>query len=79
VEWIRSPRKSVSNCSIGWKDLVFNFPLMGGSIVWRVRNGRRIRVGEDPWEGSEGAHNLSKALVEKINNDDISSLWDVAS
>jgi hypothetical protein len=35
--------------------------------VWKVGDGRKIRIGEDPWEGSDGSYKLSKELVEKLN------------
>jgi hypothetical protein len=58
-EWVHAPHKPVANCFIVWKALVDSFPLIGNWLVWKIGNEKRIRIGEDPWEGSEGNFNLS--------------------
>jgi hypothetical protein len=48
-EWIRKPSKYISNVLIVWKATIKYFSLIGNWLVWKVGNGRRIRLGKDPW------------------------------
>lgn len=52
IEWFRQPVKSQKNSSIGWKIMVQSFPLIGSWMAWRIRDGKNVRVGEDPWVGA---------------------------
>jgi hypothetical protein len=47
-EWIRLPVKPISKISNVWKPLVQSFPLLGNWLVWRIGNGVKARIGEDP-------------------------------
>lgn len=47
-EWIRLPTKTYQNASIIWKVVVFAFPLIKDWLVWKVGDGTRMRLGEDP-------------------------------
>jgi hypothetical protein len=47
VPWTNHPKAP----SFG-KPLVEAFPLIGKWTVWKIGNGHRIRVGEDPWLGA---------------------------
>jgi hypothetical protein len=40
------------NAYVIWKSIVlFFFPIIGEGIVWKVGNGKRVTLGEDPWVG----------------------------
>jgi hypothetical protein len=67
-EWFRSPRKSVSVSSTGWKVMVDAFPLIGAWFEWCIGNKRSVRIGEDPWEGSSKNFKLSKGLVRRLHS-----------
>jgi hypothetical protein len=58
VEWFRKPNNS-SKGSIVWKALVEAFPLVGYSVVWKIGDGKKVMVGEDP---SLGAINSFRIL-----------------
>jgi hypothetical protein len=59
VEWFHFPVKS-SKGSIMWKALVEAFPLVGKWTVWKIGNGRNVRLGEDPWLGAGDANTDEK-------------------
>ena len=60
--------KRTKNGSIGWKSLVLAFPLVGNWLAWLVGNGRKIRVGEDPWLGVGERYKISEGLVSKLRS-----------
>ena len=43
--------------------MVLSFPLIGSWMVWKVWNGHRVRIGEDPWIGSELNYRLPKYII----------------
>jgi hypothetical protein len=65
--------------SIVWKALVAAFPLVGLWTMWRVGNGRSIRLGEDPWLGSKNDFRFSESLLQATHSADIFSLEDAKS
>jgi hypothetical protein len=44
----RDPQKSSKNGSIVWKYLVASLPLIGPWTVWKIRDGKKVRIKEDP-------------------------------
>ena len=62
IEWIQLADKSQSNCSVVWKAVVKHFNLVGSSLVWRISNGRMVRIGIDPWVGCGGNRVLPEEL-----------------
>jgi hypothetical protein len=46
-------------------------------MVWRLGNGKILRIDEDPWEGSTSVHKISEDLVLSLHNNGIFSLWNV--
>ena len=49
--WIRNPNKSHSGGSVIRKVMVQSFCVLESKLAWNVGNGRKLRVGEDPWIG----------------------------
>lgn len=39
---------------------------MGAGLVWRVGNGRMVRLGLDPWVGSQLGHNLPEGVRQRL-------------
>jgi hypothetical protein len=66
-EWFKMSRKSITMSSTGRKAMVDTFPLIVERTNWRI-DGRSIRVGEDPWEGSTGDFKLFEDLVGRLHN-----------
>ena len=52
--WIRNPVKSHQGGSVIWKAVIKSFAVIGENLTWKVGNGRRVCVGEDPWLGCDG-------------------------
>ena len=42
--------------------------LIGDWICWKIGNGRKISIGEDPWIGGGEAFKLSNRLVEELHS-----------
>jgi len=49
--------------SIIWKAIVFTFPLIQDSLMWKVGNGERVCIGVDPWVGSGEGYILLENLI----------------
>jgi hypothetical protein len=60
-----------------WKALVEAFPLVGDWVVWKIGDGKKVRVGEDPWLGAGNYFRLSPPLIQSLRNNNIHSLHDV--
>jgi hypothetical protein len=67
IDWIRDPRKTVSNSSIVWKALDNAFPIIDSWIAWKIGNGKNIRVGLDPWVGSSENYRLPEATLASLH------------
>jgi hypothetical protein len=57
--------------------MVDSFPLIGDWTIWRVGNGKNLRLGKDSWEGSGNAFNLSVESMTVLQSKGIYYLWDV--
>jgi hypothetical protein len=60
-----------------WKGLVNDFPLIGEWTIWRLGNGKSIRIGEDMWDGVGNTFKFSDYLVLVLCNNGIFYLWEV--
>jgi hypothetical protein len=61
--WIRRAQKSLKGVSVIWKAIINSFPVIGEGLAWKIGNGHRVRLGADPWAGSEGQHLLPEQLI----------------
>ena len=61
-DWVQNPSKSHKGGSIIWKAVVLAFMVVEDCLVWKVGDGRKLRIGEDPWAGCENQHLLSDHL-----------------
>jgi hypothetical protein len=74
TDWFRTPVKS-SKGSIVWKVLVEAFPLVGSWTMWKVGNGKKVHVGEDPWIGAGDKFHLSPLLILALKEKNVCSLF----
>ena len=65
-DWIRRTIKSHIDGSVIWKAVVKSFDVIEDSLAWNIGNGRKMRVGEDPWVGCNQHHRLTENLVESL-------------
>ena len=76
VEWLRNPNKTYKNGSIGWKDMVLDYPLIKQWIGWKIGDGNCVRVGEDPWMGLGENFKLSPRLIQILRSTRIFTVAD---
>lgn len=57
-EWIRLERKSIKGDSNVWKGLLKDFDILGNWVTWKIGNGFKVKIGEDPWIRSNGSFRL---------------------
>jgi hypothetical protein len=58
-DYIKQRNKSFSNVSTMWKVLILAFPLIGNWLAWKMGIKINVKVGIDPWIGSDGMYKLS--------------------
>jgi hypothetical protein len=46
-----------------WKAIIKSFLVIGEGLAWKIGNGHWVRLGADPWMGSEGQHLISNQLT----------------
>ena len=66
IDWFKIPNKSFKNGSVGWKEMVLDFPLIGNWTSWKIGNMKSVRLGEDPWEGAGENYKLSISSINKL-------------
>ena len=79
LDWIRNPNKSHQGGFVIWKVVTKSFDVIGENLVWKVGNGRRVRVGEDPWLGCNEGFRLSELLVVSLRQRGVNYLYQLAS
>ena len=68
LDWIRDFEfKKHKSGSIIWKSLCKSFSLIAEGLVWKVGDGRKVRIGADPWIGSAQNHILPQPLIQIIH------------
>ena len=66
--WIRRSDKTHAGGSIFCKVVVKSFDVIGVGLAWCVKNGRKIRVGEDLWAGCLQQHLLLENTIPELRN-----------
>jgi hypothetical protein len=61
-----------------WKAILNAFPLIENGLAWKIGNGNRLRIGSDPWPGSDGNHLLTEQLIQSLHSRDILFLSSLA-
>jgi len=46
--------------------VIKSFDVIGGGLAWSVGNGRKIRIGEDPWAGCLQQHLLMEDTIQAL-------------
>jgi hypothetical protein len=75
-DWFCLPRKSSKNNLNIWIYLVEAFPLVGNWTMWRIGNGKNVKIGEHPWARSNIDFRLFDDLLSILHDQSIFSLWD---
>lgn len=78
-DWIRNRRKSHVGGSVIWKAIVKSFPLLESNLAWRVGNGQKLRIGQDPWIGCEQQHLLPAHITEQLGQSGVLTLCHLAA
>ena len=65
-DWIQNPGKTHYGGSIIWKVVAKSFGLIKAKLAWQIGNGRKLRVGEDPWVGSNQEHILPEGAIREL-------------
>ena len=58
--------------------MVQSFGVVGNKLAWKVGDGKKLRVGEDPWVGSTLQHLLPGHTVEALRQRDIIYIYQLA-
>ena len=77
-EWLQNPVKSHAGGSIFWKVVVKSMDVIEDSIAWMIRNGRKLRVGEDQWIGCIQQHKLRDDTVVALRQRGIFFIYQLA-
>ena len=78
-EWIKKNNKCHRGGSVIWKAVVKTFDVIEDSLAWNIGNGRRMRVGVDPWASCNRLFILSVILVESLRQHDVIYLFQLDS
>lgn len=62
-DWICNPVKKYTQGSSLWKAIVLSFPLVGSFLAWKVGDGKKVRLGADPWIDGQGLYHLSDDVI----------------
>ena len=50
------------------------FPLVENWVAWKIGDGRRMHIGQDPWEGSGEDYRLLDQLISQLTTKRIRTL-----
>lgn len=75
---MRRKDKRVPNGLVIWKATVKSFRIIEARLAWHIGNGKKVRIGIDPWVGCRAEHELPRELVTTLNDHGILYLNQVA-
>ena len=78
-DWIRNPGKTHTGGSIIWKAVVKSFGIIEAKLAWQIGNGRKLRVGEDPWVVCNQEHILWDGTVRALRLRSIFFLYQLSA
>lgn len=73
-DWVRRPDKQCSNISVIWRSVLNSFDIIDAGLAWRIGNGTKVRIGSDPWPGSDMRHILPQPLIDFLRDEGILKL-----
>ena len=76
TKWCRLEPKNTLRSSKIWMNLVDYFLVIGNWLSWKVVDGKKIKVGLDPWVGGVGIFSLSQYLRLTLNAQGFFTLGD---
>ena len=51
-----------------WRALIATFDAIDEWIIWKVGNGRRLKIGQEPWIGCYVAHKISLHMISSLRD-----------
>eukprot|EP00253_Pinus_taeda_P014434 PITA_14434 len=73
-DWIRSQEKRKKNVSVVWKATVEAFSVIEQGLAWKIGDGRKCRIGRDPWVRCNEAYALSPGFLRHLDHKGIYTL-----
>ena len=70
-EWVKNPMKNTHNVSSMSKVVALSFPRIAICLVWKVGDGGRVKLWEDPWVGCYDMYRLSKHTIDFLRGRDL--------
>ena len=70
------------NISIGWKDIIRSFDIIGSCLSWKVGDGLSVCLDEDPWVGCNPWYKLHDNMTEFLHDrgyNNLNSIFDVGA
>jgi hypothetical protein len=71
LDWLRRPSWNMKGISVIWRVVLNTLPIIRRGLIWRIGNGGSVRIGIDPWIGSENAYQLPPELNSLLNHNGV--------
>jgi hypothetical protein len=76
--WIQTHSSVVKEASIVWKCLLKYFPLLGNWTTWKIGNGKKVKIKDDPWIGCVGYFKLTEAMKRSLMDQGVLNISDIS-